>query len=456
MSQSRPSASGSAVADRGRSAGPGRGGRRRRTDTGSVPTTTTTAPGTGARGTPASRAAETFFASGLDGAPRWVSGVLAAVQAAVLSVLAIVLPAIAAFVATAADPTNTGVSWFRAVRVGSSLWLAGHGVPLEIGGVNITLVPLGVTVLALFTCYASARRSGVPTVSALGAGVGAYAVVAAGLALLVGTDAVGVGRAVVGGALVATVGLGTGLAARSDASSIRKLTRPVWTRVPHAVRVGAAGAVVAVAALVAVAAVVSALWVVAGLATIGDVVSGLGLDPIGGAVLAFGELAFAPDLVVWTMAWLAGPGFAVGAGTHFAPHEVVAGPMPAVPLLGALPSNTLPGLWSIATPLLLVLLGAAAGWYVHRRLSARTWWHPVVACATVAGLAAVLVAAFVVLASGGIGPGRMAHVGASAVLVGIAVAWPLFLGSAAVALPSEPQVRAAVRRLVARRPAVTD
>jgi Family of unknown function (DUF6350) len=455
VSQSRPSAPGSAVADRGRSAGPGRRGRRRRTDTGSIPTTPAPSAG-GTRDTAASRAAETFFANGLDGAPRWVSGVLAAVQAAVLSVLAIVLPAIAAFVATAADPTNSDVSWFRAVRVGASLWLAGHGVPLNVGGVEVTLVPLGVTALALFTCYASARRSGVPTVSALAAGVGAYVAIAAGLAVLVGSDAVGTARAVAGGALVAAVGLGTGLAARSDASSIRKLTRPVWTRVPHAVRVGATGGVLAVAALVAVAAVVSALWVVAGLATIGDIVEGLGLDPIGGAVLAFGELAFAPDLVVWALAWLAGPGFAVGAGTHFAPHEVVIGPMPSVPLLGALPGTTLPGTWSFATPLLLVVLGAAVGWYVHRRLSSRTWWQPVAACATVAGLAAVLVAVLVLLASWGIGPGRMAHVGASAVLVGLAVAWPLLLGSAAVTLPSDPVFRSAVRRVVSRRPAATD
>ncbi|MEN0130636.1 MAG: DUF6350 family protein, partial [Brevundimonas sp.] len=454
MSQSRPSAP--SVADRGRSVGPGRGARRRRTDSGAIPTTP--AAGTGAgRASAASTTAEAFSSSGLDGAPRWVSGALSAAQAAVLSILAIVLPAIAAFVATAADPSNSGVSWFSAVRVGASLWLAGHGVPLAIGSTQITLVPLGVTALALFACFASARRSGVAVLSAYLAGIGAYAVIAAAVALLVGADAVGLGRAVVGGVLVAAVGLGTGLAARSDGPSIRKATRPAWSKVPHAVRVGATGAALAVAILVAVAAVVSALWVVAGLASIGDVVNGLGLGPIGGTVLAFGELAFAPDLVVWAMAWLAGPGFAVGSGTHFAPHEVVAAPMPAIPLLGALPSNTLPGLWSFATPVLLILIGAAAGRYVHRRLVAQTWWHPVVACVTVSIAGALLVASFVVLASGGIGPGRMAHVGASAVLVGVAVGWPLLLGSAAVALPSSPTFRAAVRGLrVRRRSAVTD
>ncbi|MDM7831931.1 cell division protein PerM [Cellulomonas edaphi] len=453
MSQSRPSAPATTVADRGRGAGsrgggpavgPGRAGRRRRADTGAVPVAGSAS------------ASEAFFASALDGAPRWVSGALAAAQAAILSLLALVLPAVAAFVATAADPSNAGVSWFRAVQVGGALWLAGHGVPLTVGGVAISLVPLGITALAVFTCYASARRSAVPTRSAYLAGVGTYVAGALLVALLVGTGPVGLVRTVAGAALVAAIGLGTGMASRSGAPSVRTLTAPVWVRVPRVLRVGAGAAAMVVAALVAVASVVTALWVVAGLATIRDVVDGLGLGAVGGTVLAFGELSFAPNLVVWAIAWIAGPGFAVGAGTHFAPHEVVAGPMPAVPILGALPSNTLPGLWSFATPLLLAGLGAAAGWYVHRRIAGPRWWHPVAACACVAGVAAALVSVLVVLASGGIGPGRMAHVGASALLVGIAVAWPLLFGSAAVALPTDPAFRAVLRRATRRGSAPSD
>jgi hypothetical protein len=400
------------------------------------------------------RATEALSGSALEGAPRWVSGVLAALQAAVLSLLALVLPAIAAFVATAADPSNSGVSWFRAVRVGGSLWLAGHGVPLGVGGVGVTIVPLGITALAVFTCYASARRSGVPTLTAYLAGIGGYVAMVLGVALVIGTSASGLLRGLAGALLVAGIGMGTGLAARSDAPTARSVARPLWSRVPRVVRVGATAGTIVAGALVAVAAVVTALWVVAGLATIGDVVDRLGLDPIGGAVLAFGELAFAPNLVVWAIAWLAGPGFAVGAGTHFAPHEVLAGPMPAVPMLGALPSNTLPGIWSFATPALLIALGALGGWYVHRRISGPCWWHPAVACVALAGFATLVVTLLVVVASGGIGPGRMAHVGASGLIVGLAVAWPVLVGALAVALPGDPVFRAAVRGSASRRSAV--
>jgi len=393
---------------------------------------------------------EVFLGSALDGAPRWVSGVLAAVQAAVLSLLVLVLPAVASFVATAADPANSGVSWFRAVHVGVALWLAGHGVPLEVSGSSVTLVPLGVTALAVFACYASARRSGIPTRSGLAAAVGTYVVLVLVVALASGVGPGGVARAFVGGVLVGGVGLGCGLAARPGAPSVRVVTAPLWARVPPAVRVGAGGGAVAVGLLVAVASLVTSLWVIAGLATIRDVVDGLSLDPVGGTVLAFAELVFAPNLVVWCIAWLAGPGFAVGLGTHFAPHEVVAGPMPAVPLLGALPSNTLPGAWRYLTPLLLVGIGALAGWYVHRRLRPGRWWHPVVAVVSASAVAALLVGFLVLLASGGVGPGRMTHVGASALLVAVAVGWPVLLGALLAAVPSDPAVRAGVRARLGR------
>ena len=60
-------------------------------------------------------------------------------------------------------------------------------------------------------------------------------------------------------------------------------------------------------------------------------------------MLAVAELAYLPNLVVWALAWLTGAGFAVGAGTHFAPDDVVGGALPAVPMLGALPSADVVG-----------------------------------------------------------------------------------------------------------------
>ena len=44
----------------------------------------------------------------------------------------------------------------------------------------------------------------------------------------------------------------------------------------------------------------------------------------------------------------------------------------------------------------------------------------------------------------------MTHVGASALLVAVAVGWPVLLGSFLVAVPADPVVRAGVRARVRR------
>ncbi len=51
------------------------------------------------------------------------------------------------------------------------------------------------------------------------------------------------------------------------------------------------------------------------------------------------QLAVLPNLVLWAVSWLTGTGFAVGAGTISPRTEVLGGPMPALPLLGALPTH---------------------------------------------------------------------------------------------------------------------
>ncbi|WP_245612520.1 DUF6350 family protein, partial [Actinotalea ferrariae] len=155
---------------------------------------------------------------GEDGAPAWVSGLLAGLQAAVLSFLVVTTPALAAYVATSADPSNADVGWLRAVAVAGALWLLGHGGMLPAGGVTVTLVPLGIAVLALFSAYASARRSAYPTASAWWAGVVGYLLLVVVVLLGVGSagpagaGAGAVLRTLVGAAVLATVGTGLGTA----------------------------------------------------------------------------------------------------------------------------------------------------------------------------------------------------------------------------------------------------
>ena len=384
-----------------------------------------------------------------DAAPRWVSGLIAGAQGALLSLLAVTTPALAAWVATSADPSNADVGWSRSVAVGAVLWLMGHGASIDAAGVGVTLVPLGITALALFGGYASARRSAHRTRSAWVAGIGGYALVVAAVVVLTGaTGPLGAGvgsvlRTLLGTVLVAAVGLGAGVIRMRRLTAV---TRPAWTRVPAIVRLGATAGLIVVGSMVGVSAVITSAWVLAGRAVTGDVITGLGVDAFGGVVLALAQLAVLPNLVLWVLAWVAGPGFAVGAGTLYSPAVVVSGPLPALPLLGALPPAGSEGGPVRLVPLVVVLAGAVAGWWLHRRVKASRAWHCLAAvCCT--GVGAGLLAAIVTAAAGGsAGPGRLTVVGGAPLLVGGVVAGLTLVGAALTAVPTDTYVRAAVGR----------
>lgn len=382
--------------------------------------------------------------SAIDGAPRWAAGVISGIQAALLSLLVVVAPVLATYVSTSADPANADVGWQRSVALASSFWLLAHGVPLVTTSATVTLVPLGLSALAVFSCYASARRSGRATRSGFLGAVGAYVAFAVVVAVVVDRTAQGIVLALLGAVVVGGIGLGAGLLARPGAPSLREITRAGWERIPASARVGAAGGLLSLALLVLLSSLLVVAWVLGGRATISDVLAGLGLDPVGGVVLGLAEVTLAPNLVVWGLAWLTGPGFAVGTGSVFSPAHVVAGPLPALPLLGALPQPDSAGGLLRWTPVVLVLVGAVGAQWTVRRRPAGPWWHAPATAAVLAGTAGLGVAALVVLAGGAVGPGRMLDVGAQAWVVGPTAAGELLLGALLVMLPADGPLRSEV------------
>jgi hypothetical protein len=198
-------------------------------------------------------------------------------------------------------------------------------------------------------------------------------------------------------------------------------------RLPAVVREVLPAAAVALATWTAAAGVVVAGAVVLRWDDVVAVHTALAPGPVGGSVLALAELTVVPVAVVWAGAVLAGPGFAVGAGTSVTPGAAQLGAVPAVPLLGALPSGPMPA-WAVLLPAVPVLAGVAGALLLHRRTPAASW--PATAarallCGAFSGAGAALLAA---LASGPVGPGRMATVGPDPVAVGLAVAGEVTAG----------------------------
>ncbi|SKC42300.1 cell division protein PerM [Okibacterium fritillariae] len=189
-------------------------------------------------------------------------------------------------------------------------------------------------------------------------------------------------------------------------------------------RAGFTGATAVVAAILAVASVLLALTIFANFGTITTLYESTQLGVTGGIAVTLGQLAFMPNLVIWVASWLVGPGFALGAGTSVSPVNTVVGPLPAFPILGAVPTaDLLFGFVGILVPL---LAGFFAAMLVRERLTdAATPAHAnrtLAAGAVAIGLISALIFAVLASLSGGaIGPGRLAEVGPNPLWVALFV-----------------------------------
>ncbi|MCP2282523.1 hypothetical protein APR04_001421 [Promicromonospora umidemergens] len=381
-----------------------------------------------------------------------MAGVVSAGQAVVLSLAVVVLPAVVAYlVGTATPATPTGAP-DDAAQVGSAIdvamgiWLLGHGVPLTADAVTLTLAPLGVAALALFATYVSAKRFATTTVPAWAAGAVTYALCTTAVAAIAGTDPRwGLLMAAVAGLVLGGLGMLLGILARPDAPTAaeigeraeelaRRLTGA--DLVPATLRLGLRGGAVAVTLLIGGAALLVAGWTVAGRATSSDIITALEPGATGGIVFAVAQLALLPNLVLWAAAWLAGPGFAVGVGTSFTPFGTISGPLPAIPLLGALPGDEWVNPVSAWTPVLVVACGVVAGVFAWRRLEPTlVRWSDVgwVFAGIVVTPGVVMLLGQWVAAGAG-GPGRLSDVGANPLVTAGLVAAEVGGGAAAVLL----------------------
>lgn len=365
--------------------------------------------------------------------PPWITGVLAAVQAAVLTLALMVLPAMTAYVVTSADPSNVGTSWWSSVQVASGVWLLGHGAPLVASGATVSLIPLGLSILLIFASYASARRTAQAAWSAFVAGVGAYVVVGLIVALVAGLHSPGqLLLTALGTAAISALGLGCGILKDPEAPKLRDLMAERLGRFPPVLALSMRGGLLASAWLMLASVVLFVVWIFIGRTPSLDVINALSMSWVDGIVLALAQTFFVANFVVWAMTWLAGPGFSVGTGSVFAPTEVVTGPLPAMPILGALPGEQMVNSVSAFAPLLVVICGLLAAIYTRRRTGPLTWPWVGGAVATIAVTAGLIVAVLTSLSSGAIGPGRMSEVGAQVFPVAGAVMAEVAIGAVIV------------------------
>lgn len=159
-------------------------------------------------------------------------------------------------------------------------------------------------------------------------------------------------------------------------------------------------------------------------------------DAVGATVIALGQLVYLPTLVLWALSFAAGPGFALGTGTAVTPAATQVGALPGIPVMGAVPDTTSP--WLLLLVLLPVGIGAVTGWILRSRMPLTSGPEPLGPRLTVALAVAALTggvgALAAVVASGSIGPGRLADTGPQPGPLALALGLEVLVGLAILLL----------------------
>jgi Family of unknown function (DUF6350) len=317
---------------------------------------------------------------------------------------------------------HIGFGLIGVLRTAAVLWLVGHHVAVQLGGAGrIGMLPLGLVALPGTLLWRAGRSivrrhhvTGLREVIAAALAVAVpYAALAGGLAIASRSAlaAASVPQALLASFLIAFVAAGFG-AARALAPWVR--IGALLSARTRSVLAGSAGSL---GVLIATGAMVTALALAADLHRFGAAYRLLDPGVVGAGLLLLAQVAYLPNAVLWAVAYMLGPGFAVGAGTVAAPSGSVLGPVPAFPLLTALPigaDGSRPG-WLDALLLAVPYLAGAVGGILLVRMAPTSTLESApmrgFCCGVLTGVVLGVGAAF---AGGPLGDGRMAVVGPSA------------------------------------------
>ncbi len=340
-----------------------------------------------------------------------------------------------------------GLAWLTApvgslsgaLRLGTQVWLLGHGGGATLDKLQITLVPLGLTlvlgVILVGVAGWAARQAQllhpdddlpdeerrritgrVTLAVAL-----SYASSVALVSFLTSTPQQ-TARVLAGAMLLGAVAALLGAARTVHWRPAHAW--PGWVRlVPRSM--GAALLVLLIASALVLG---TAIWRSA--TRITTLTQSLGADVLGQLALLAAQVSYLPNLLLWCGSWLLGAGFTLGDGSVVSPMWTQVGMLPAIPITGAVPDASY-GRWvNLSWMAGGVLAGAAAAWVAGRGRRVRADEQALIG--GVAGVAAGLVFTLVALLSrGDLGVGRLVGLGPRS--LELAVLAPTLLGLSGMA-----------------------
>lgn len=363
---------------------------------------------------------------------RQLTALFAALEALLVVAIGIAIPLAPLTILWGAQ-FGFALDWATFWRASVDIWLIGHGVdvtftldpaiaatlglPAAGQPVEFTIAALGFALLTILLGVRAGRRVAETRYRRMGEIVAL--VTFAGASFLVTFSALHelARPSIVQGTILPTLVFGLGLAigvrmVGDDAAHHRIADwLATWPERNRAIVVTALrGGVAAAAAVLLASSLVLAVSIVTSYARIITLYEGLHTEVLGGVAVTLGQLAFLPNFVIWTASWLVGPGFSIGTGSVVSPLGTSLGPIPAIPILGALPTGDFAfGFVGLIIPVAVgFLVGAILGPPLRATVSGAAVALTALSMGVIGGIILGLLAWF---SAGAAGPGRLQHVG---------------------------------------------
>ncbi len=151
-----------------------------------------------------------------------------------------------------------------------------------------------------------------------------------------------------------------------------------------------------------------------------------------------GQALFAPTVMAWVASWWSGAGFLTATDSLHSPTVVGSGPIPPIPLLGAVP-QTAPGMWVILAP---IALGIGLGVVAARSFRREHLLHQSAQGVLASVITASVTALWMWSATMSLGSVRLSSMGPRVGWATLALVLEIALPSLIIALATHPTTRA--------------
>ena len=361
----------------------------------------------------------------------WARGVIAGVEAAFAGWALITVCTMIAYLTLRSNTWMNDTTPRDALGLGGDLWAAVIGGTSVVGGVYYRAIPtLAGALLIVLVRLLLRNTAGFPRSAALFA-VPGFLLTSWLLAGTSGTHAHW-WTGTIGGVLIPLIGSVWFVASRY-ARDHEAPTMQHW--ISGGLKLGGLSvAVLAGASLVAAIVALVAGWSrMAGIQEILGAASGADTAFIVGA-----QLAFAPTVMAWAASWWSGAGFLTATDSLHSPAVAGTGPIPPIPLLGAVP-ETAPGMWVVLAP---IALGVGLGIVAARSFRREHLLHQSAQGVLASLIVAAVTALWMWSATMSMGSVRLSSMGPRVGWATLALVLEIALPALIIALATHPTTRA--------------